>query len=353
MKKHEIYNEILKMQGFWSNKGPNSDVVISSRIRLARNMNNISFHNKLEDSEIKILYDSLEKFLIESKYAQDSTLIDLNDITGDEKRLLRERNIITSEMENSKYSGVIINNTNEFTILVNEEDNIRIQVIKPGLQLLEVYRIADNIDDEVNKYIPYAFSDQLGYLTACPSNLGTGMRASVLLHLPVLALNKKIAKISSDLKDAGVEIKGTLPDNLGSHGNIYQISNRVSLGYSEIDIIDFLDDHVNRIISFEDKERDAVLSKNRIDLEDKIHRSFDLLTHAKKLSYVEAMDNLSNVRLGIVLAIIKNNELQQINDIMVNIQQSHLLGMYKSVFKNTDESDVYRAGYIKNKIYLR
>ncbi len=342
-----MFEHVLSRPGFWAIDGPCNDVVLSSRIRLARNLKSLPFPNKLEEGELFLLTSLIDKFVSESSFSEHILFIDLNKIDSNEKRILRERNIITYEMEISNNSHVLIDSEEDFTILINDEDHFRIQVIKSGFQILDAYRLAEKVDNELNKYMTYAFSDEYGYLSACPSNLGTGMRASVLLHLPVLSMKKKINDIVSRARKNGIEVKGTIGDSYKTLGNIYQISNKVTLGLSEVDLIENLDLMVNGIIEMEDHERDEYFTSSKPELEDKIWRSYGVMKHARKISYVEAMDHLSNIRLGVIFAVIKNIDIHIINNLMVNIQWSHLQRNFGKVFKSTVEGDQSRAEYIR------
>lgn len=344
---NKLFENVLKKPGFWTQSGPFNDIVLSSRVRLARNVKSVPFPNNMDEGDISIVDSLIDKFISSSIYSDKIIMVDLNSIESNEKRILRERNIITYEMEISRNSKVLINNENDFTVLINDEDHFRIQVIKPGLQLFEAYSLANSVDDELNKFVPYAFLDDMGYLSACPSNLGTGLRASVLLHLPVITMKKKMNEITSALKKNGIEIKGTISDSQRSLGSIFQVSNRVTLGISEVDILEKLDNEVNSILETEDRLRDEYFSKSRNELEDLIWRSYGVLKYSRKISYVEAMEHLSNVRLGIIFALIKNINISLINNLMVNIQWSHMQRNFGKIFRSTIEGDQTRAEYIR------
>jgi len=348
MRNKKLFEELIEKPGFWSVSGPNNDIVLSSRIRLARNIKSAPFPNNFDFNEADFVKGMINEFVNESTFKDNLTLIDISGIDSNEKRFLRERNIITNEMEDSDNSLVAINNIDDFTILVNEEDHFRIQVIRPGLQLVEAYRFAEKVDDELNKFVPYAYSNELGYLSACPSNLGTGMKCSVILHLPVITMRNKINEAISGVDRKDIEIKGTVRDKEKNLGGIYQVSNKISLGISEIDIIEMLDSVINNLLELEDIERDVILSEYKLDFEDEILRSYGILKYLKRISYTEAMEHLSNIRLGVITAVIRNNPLNLINDLMVNIQWSHLQRHYSRIFKSTIECERYRAKYIIN-----
>ncbi len=344
-----MFKEILHSEkGFWLTSGPNSDIVLSSRVRLARNMKGLFFHDNLTRSDSDEIKDICRRFVRESHFHKKIKIIDLNNISTGERRYLRERNLITYEMEISDFSLVLINETDDFSIMVNDEDHFRIQVIRPGLQLEETFRMADKIDDELNRFVNYSFSREYGYLTSCPSNIGTGMKASAMLHLPVLTMKNTITSLKEKLNSAGVLFSGTIDNSDRTVGSIYKVSNRISLGVSEVDIIETVDSVINKLIELEDSTRDRYLSDSRIEMEDRIWRSFGILKYSRSLNYMEAMEKLSDVRLGIILAIVKDYEVRMINDLMVNIQWSHLQHYFNRIIISSDECDEFRAEYIRN-----
>ena len=342
------FDDMAGWSGFWSTPGPWGHAVISSRIRFARNMASLPFPNRLSDSEMEPLFNAMEQFARESRFAGNVHCLSMNEIDNNEKRFLRECNIITYEMEVAANGMVCIDPIDDFTILVNEEDHIRIQTILPGLQFQNAYAVADAVDSELNNYIPYAFSPELGYLSACVSNIGTGLRVSALLHLPILTMKNRIVGLIPEEKKAIAELRGTLGQSSKTVGGLYQLSNRVSLGHSEVDIIESVDEILCGIVAQEDTLRDECYAESRLELEDRIWRSFGCLIHARKITYIEAMDHLSNLRLGVILAVLKNIDIGIINDCMVEIQWAHLQRRFGCYFKSTGECDEYRARYLRD-----
>ena len=215
---------------------------------------------------------------------------------------------------------------------------------------METYRLADSVDDDLNLFAQYAYSEECGYLTVCPSNLGTGLRISTMLHLPALSISGDIAKVISMVKDLGAKMRGTLGEGTKTFGHMYQLFNRVSLGLSEIDIIEKIDEVTSRIVEMESEARDKYLSEDVLQLEDKIWRSYGILKYSRSIGYTEAMDHLSKIRLGIILSLIKAIELYEINDLMVNVQCSHLQKIANKIFKDSSECDSCRANYIRLQI---
>ncbi len=330
--------------------GAYSHIVLSSRARLARNIAGLQFPHRLYQDDIAPIAGSINSFMAESQYRGNISLYWMRDLTPMDKRLMREVNLITSEMETSSISGIAIDQTDGFSVLINEEDHLRIQVIMPGLQLVDAYRKADCVDDELNRFTDYSFDEELGYLTSCTSNLGTALRISVLVHLPVLTMKNRITELIPEQSRKNIEVRGTFNNNRKTLGCIYQIFNKKSLGLSEIDIIESVDGFMGYVIEQEDTERDRYLNDNRLEVEDRVWRSLGLLLHARKLTYSEAMEHLSNLRLGVILAIIKNVDIGHINRIMVGIQLAHLQEWSRTFFSKPIEGDICRAGYIREEL---
>ena len=212
---------------------------------------------------------------------------------------------------------------------------------------METYQLADLIDDELNKFVPFAYSDDFGYVTACPSNLGTGLRISTMLHLPALSISGSIPEVIRITHDVGAKINGSLGEGTKTFGNMYQLSNRISLGLSEVDIIEEIDKITSKVVEMESLARDNYISHEDDRLKDVIWRYYGILKYSRSIGYTEAMDYLSNIRLGIILSIIKNIELQDINDMMINIQWSHLQKIANRIFSNSYDCDSFRSEYIR------
>jgi protein arginine kinase len=343
-----MFEDLYQKLGFWSKTGPYGDVVLSTRVRLARNLASARFPHKQEESDVQVIRSIARRFATESAFSENLSMVELSSLDSADKRFLRERNIITSEMEISPNSCVIISSGDNFVIMVNEEDHFRIQVIKPGLQIRDTYSLADRVDEEMNKFISYAYSDEYGYLTTCPSNLGTGLRVSTMLHLPTLTIMRSIPDIVRMARDYNADMKGTAGDGARTVGSMYQVSSRVSLGKSEVDILEGLDEVTTMLIEMEGDARDEYLSQYGKQLEDRIWRSYGMVRYSRILGYLDAMEHLSNIRLGVILSILKNIELHKINDLMVNVQWSHLQKTAQRAIPEGAECDIYRADYLRS-----
>ncbi len=345
-----MFEELLQKAGFWSQKGPSGDVVLSTRVRLARNIPSLHFPSRQEEHDYSVLMSTVKRFAAESSMRDGIRVLSMDELSDSDRRFLRERTVITSELEASPRACVIIHNEGDFVIMVNEEDHFRIQVIKPGFQVTEAYQLADSIDNELNRFVSYAYSEEFGYLTSCPSNIGTGLKISVMLHLPLVAQGGELADLARELHGRNVVIRGVTGKELETVGNLYLLANQISLGVSEVDIIEMVDAATRLCIEREDARRDVCLVEYGVALENRIWRSLGLLKYSRCIEYIEALDHLSNIRLGIVLSLIKNIDLYKINDLMVNIQRVHLERIAGSSLSGEDECDIFRAQYLKKEL---
>ena len=242
-----------------------------------------------------------------------------------------------------------ISSDETISIMVNEEDHLRLQVLKPGFSLSECWQIAEKMDSDLEKKLNFAFSGKLGYLTACPTNTGTGMRASVMLHLPALVLTKQINRVIQAIVKLGLTVRGLFGEGTEATGNFFQISNQVSLGRSETEIIDNIKRIINQVIEYEQNARQALLSKNRNKLEDQVWRSFGVLQNARIITSSESIELLSNLRLGFDLDIIKGLSREVINELFILTQPAHLQ-KFEDKNLNPNKRDIKRAQLIREKL---
>lgn len=328
--------------------GPFGEVVFSSEVRLFRNIPSLPFSRMFTGNDVEYLKLTADKFM--KKFNTDGTLelIDLSAADIRARRLLREKGHISSEMEKRNHSLVIIHKGGAFSIHVNDTDHFVIRSARPGLAISETFKAADEADDMLNSITPYSFDEQLGYLSPSVNNIGTGMRASALLHLPALCISGGINRVIEEFKGDDEIILSGVTDTAGKNwGSAYSLCNKRTLGLSEIDIADMADAAVNRIVSAEDDERDNLYADSRIDLEDRIMRSFGILTHSKTLSYGEAVSMLSNIRLGVVLSIIRGISLRQVDAFMRGIQPCHLENYFEKKIGVSSEQNICRSQYLK------
>ncbi|MGE5454560.1 MAG: protein arginine kinase [Methylocystaceae bacterium] len=309
--------------------GPEPEVVVSSRVRLARNLRRLPFPHHISMEQGQKVVAEAKAVLGQSGM---SVLGDLNylgmaDLDTVKRHLLMEKHLISPEMANyeDSYRGVLTNSKGSVAIMLNEEDHVRIQVLLPGLQLNQAYKYAEVIDDELEKELDYAFDERRGYLTSCPTNVGTGMRASVMLHLPAMAMTNQAGAMFENLNQFGLTVRGVYGENSQVQGNLYQISNQVTLGQTEEDTINNLWGITMQIVEQEKKLRLQLMDNDhQLKLEDKIMRSYGILTNARLLSSQEALELLSAVRLGADLGLIKDINTTVLNELMVAIRPAHL-----------------------------
>lgn len=276
----------------------------STRIRLARNAKNMPFPQIIENK--KEITAKIKDIIMNGNSAlvKDFSYTGMDEISDNEKLVLCEKHLISREMASSKSGGVIINKAEDMSIMIMEEDLIRIQIIKGGLCLEEAYSIADKVDDVINEGVGYAFDEEFGYLTACPTNTGTGMRASVMLHLPALVLTGKINSIINSVSQIGITVRGLYGEGSQSAGALFQFSNRVTLGADEKEICGKLNSVVMQIIEHEKNAREYILREKRTAVEDRVWRAYGTLKYARSISSEETKNLLSDVKLGIDMGII-------------------------------------------------
>lgn len=341
------------MKNWLETKSENNDVVISSRIRLARNLKDIPFPNKLSENDAKDIVKKVEDAFYSVPYMEEQYktiyLWQSDDISN---TAYLEKHLISKKLvKNKKEAAFILGKDETVSIMLNEEDHIRLQSITGGLNLKEAYDYTNKLDDLLEEKLDYAFDEKLGYLTSCPTNLGTGLRASVMIHLPALTMNKEIAGLLNGLTQVGMTIRGLFGEGSQGDGNIYQISNQVTLGLSEEEILTNLTGVINQIINQERLTRDRILSKNKYELEDKIFRSAGILKSAIMLTSKEALNLLSNVRLGAEMGIIKDVDKIILNKLLVDIQPATIQKNYKEML--TDKKrDLKRAELVKESLKI-
>lgn len=332
--------------------GPNSDIIISSRIRLARNLDKIPFPHwgdkKQSEGVLKAITEAIGK--VDS--LKSSTTFQLADLDNVDKQFLIERHLMSYEHgQRANNKAVTIDDEEIISIMLNEEDHIRMQVMQSGFNLFEAWNIINKLDDCLAKELNFAFLADWGYLTACPTNTGTGMRGSVMLHLPALVMTTQINRVLAAIAKLSFTTRGLYGEGTQATGNFFQVSNQVSLGLSEDDIIENINGLIRQIIEQESQARETMLSRNRAVLEDRINRSFGILKSAHIITSQETIDLLSMVRLGCDLGMIKDLNRRTINELFITTQPAHLQKIENKKL-STQERDVKRAELIRNKLKI-
>jgi protein arginine kinase len=342
------------ISSWMSAEGPDSDIVLSSRIRLARNINEYKFPTLFSNEEAQEIIQTMEKALLNHSIPNLSPLelLRMEELQPIQKRVLMEKHLISPHLvENSTLGACLLSENEEVCIMVNEEDHIRIQCLYPGFQVSEALTLADRIDDELEEHINYAFDEQVGYLTSCPTNVGTGMRASVMMHLPGLTLTQQMNRIIPAINQLGLVVRGIYGEGSEALGNIFQISNQITLGKSEEDIVEDLKGVVTQLIAQERSARGALAKTSNIQLEDRVFRSLGVLTHSRIIETKEAASCLSDVRLGIDMGYIENISKNILNELMI-LTQPGFLQQYAGGPLRPNERDIRRASLIRERIKM-
>lgn len=333
------------MLNWYLQSGKESDVVISTRVRLARNIKDIPFTSHMQKKEAEMVLSKMES--IASNIGYGLKFLRLSKMDNLTKLSLVEKHIISPDfaVDKEETGAIIINDEENICIMVNEEDHLRIQVLSSGLELEQSLALAMEIDEKIENLVNYAFSEKYGFLTACPTNVGTGMRASVMVHLPALTITGNSKKVLEAVNNFGMNIRGIYGEGSKSQGDIYQISNKQSLGTSENEIIKNLKAITEKIIEQERLAR-KYLGKEQIELEDRVYRAYGILSNAKKISSEEAKELLSSVKLGTDMGIIKELNDLKVNELILFTKPGNL---QKKVGKTLDsyERDIERAKLIR------
>ncbi|MGQ0633816.1 MAG: protein arginine kinase [Planctomycetaceae bacterium] len=344
-------NDLIQMRGEWMRgRGPESDIVMSSRIRLARNIAQFPFLGRADDSVRGEIERLLRKQVSELSLEEKPFYIDVNQLEGVDRQFLVERQLISRELAESHGSrGVCITQGENISLMVNEEDHLRIQVLRSGFELDACWQEISRIDDLLEERVNFAFNEDLGYLTACPTNVGTGIRVSVLMHLPALVLTKEIQKVFQALQKISLAVRGLYGEGSQAMGDFYQISNQITLGKSEEQLLKNLKDVVPNIISYERKVRQALVKESRQALHDKISRAYGTLKSAQSISSEETMHLLSSVRMGVNLGLIDDLPIPTVNELFIHTQPAHLQKLRKSNLDSADRN-VARAAYLRQRL---
>src|SRR5690625_2474496 len=306
--------------------GPESDIDLSTRIRLARNFQDKVFPVIADESELATVTNFFMEHYNKKSFLEykDLELIKMSDLSHIEKRVLIEKHLISPYLAKARESSVLISKNEQVSIMVNEEDHVRMQLYFPGFQLNTALSEAFHFDDWLEEKIDYAFDEKKGYLTSCPTNVGTGMRASVMIHLPALVITKRINQMVPVINQLGYVVRGIYGEGSEALGSIFQISNQITLGKSEEDIVDDLESIILKVVEQERHARNQIMNRSRSHIEDQIFRSYGTLKHSRIMESAEAATKISNVRLGIDLGIIENVSNNILNELMILTQPGFL-----------------------------
>jgi protein arginine kinase len=344
-------NRLLKQSSEWlRGTGQNADIVISSRVRLARNLSRFPFSHWASKKHEKEVMRMAEEAIQKSNSMHNALLVHINDIADVDKQFLLERHLISREhILRPEFKSVVVSDREVMSIMVNEEDHIRIQVMQSGFNLQECWRIADRMDTELAKDLSYAFHPEWGFLTACPTNTGTGLRSSVMLHLPALVMTKQVNRVIQAITKLGMTARGLYGEGTEAEGNFFQISNQVTLGQSEMDTVDNIERVIRQIIGHEETARRNLMKQNQEMVRDKVCRAMGILSNAHVISSKETIQLLSMVRLGADLGVLDGIERRAVSELFIFIQPGHLQKMDGKILTQT-QRDVKRAQLIRNRL---
>ncbi len=340
------------MTKWMESEGPLKPFVLSSRIRLARNFTFVPFPLAMnEDMANQVIAEVREKIVGGSEgFRQAYALQESVEMSQQEKRLLLEKHLVSSEFIKGRLPGLLLLNQEEsVSIMVNEEDHLRIQTLLPGLQLYRAWDAANEVDDYIDEMMTYAFDDRLGYLTSCPTNVGTGLRASVMMHLPALTLSGAMDRILQAASQIGLAVRGLYGEGSEAHGNMFQISNQQTLGRSEGELIDTLNDVAGQIAAEERNARELLIRTTGLELEDRIWRSYGILKNSRVLTSKEALERLSDLRLGIETGLFEALDLAQVDELLFRIQPAFLQETAGRELPPS-ERDSFRAQWVRGKL---
>lgn len=337
------------MNKWYVEKGPESDVVISSRVRLARNFNEYPFPHKTTPEMQKEIVGKAKDALFSGNQNMSEVFqfIDFANLEMVDKVVLMEKHVVSKELiESNRYSGILLSQDEQISIMINEEDHLRIQCLAPGLQLTNAWNICTDLDDLMSEKIDFAWNENIGYLTSCPTNIGTAIRASVMLHLPALSITGYIKPVLEALGKLGLAVRGLYGENTEASGNMFQFSNQITLGKSEEDIILSINNIARQIIEQERALRQEFVNQSRHRLEDMVFRSYGILKNARILDTVETLKRLSDLRLGVDLGIITDIDITDINEMMLLVQPAGLQKKTGRVLQSA-ERDTSRADLVR------
>lgn len=334
--------------GAWlDGKGPSADTVLSTRVRLARNLAEVPFTHRAREEQLGMVLSSVVSASRSVPVLKGVESFPMRDLLPLDRQFLVERHLISNDLaENGRVRGLLVLPDESISLMVNEEDHVRLQSLASGFQLRSAWEMVNAVDDELARSLDYAFNEDLGYLTSCPTNAGTGMRASVLIHLPSLVLTKQIGRVLQGIAQVGLAVRGFYGEGSQIMGNFFQISNQTTLGQSEKETVESLERVTRQIIDYEQRARDELLKEARVQIEDKIWRAYGALRHSRVISSQEVVNLSSAVRFGIALKIDGLTSVRTLNELLVRTQPAHVQKMAGREMEQR-ERNIVRAEYVR------
>ncbi len=345
------FEELLQHPSPWlSGTGPHSELVVSTRVRLARNLSEVPFTHRARDEQLQGVLMSVADAAAHTQAFRGGFLLRMSELSTLDRQVLVERHLVSHELgDGARPRGVMIGAGEQLSLMINEEDHLRLQAIASGFQLAEAWRNADGADDELDHILDFAFNDEVGYMTSCPTNAGTGLRASVLIHLPALVLTQQIQKVLKGLVQVGLNVRGLYGEHSEVMGNLFQISNQTTLGQAERESINRLEQFCRQIVEYEERAREILLKDARIQIEDKVWRAYGSLRFCRTITAQEVINLCSAVRLGAALGLSGLPPIRVINELLVLTQPAHLQRAHGGELSH-GERNVYRAQAVREKL---
>ena len=330
--------------------GPNDRIVMSSRVRLARNLRDFAFPGWAKKPERVKILEAILPAVSALPDMSDSFAEAMDNLTALDKQVLVERHLISREHAAKNVgSGLVLNREESFCVMINEEDHLRMQALRPGFQIREAWNAIDRLDSALEKKLNYAFDNELGYLTACPTNLGTGIRVSAMLHLPGLVLAEQINPIIQSVNKLGLAVRGLYGEGTEALGNIFQVSNQMTLGESETAIVERLEKVLSQIIEHEENARQTLLEKKKKVVFNHVGRAYGILANAHSISSKETMNLLSLLRLGIDLGSFPGTGRALVDELFLTTQPAHLQKQVSDKL-SAEERDLIRADMVRERL---
>ena len=324
--------------------------MVSTRIRLARNLSGVPFTHRAREEQLQGVVASVSSAASSTSGFRESFLLRMNEVGPLDRQILVERHLVSHELgDGARPRGILLGPEERLSLMINEEDHLRLQAMASGFQLAAAWAVADKADDELGDALDFAFSEEMGYLTSCPTNTGTGLRASVLIHLPALVLLQEIHKVLKSVMQVGLNVRGLYGEHSDVMGNLFQVSNQTTLGQSERESIESLDRVARQVLETEVKARERLVRDARIQTEDKVWRAYGLLRYCRAVSAQEVINLCSAVRLGISLGLPGLGPLRVINELLVLTQPAHLQRTYGGELTPA-ERNVYRAQLVRERL---
>lgn len=330
--------------------GPHDRIVLSSRVRLARNLQALPFPGFAKKADRVKALETIRPAVEALPQMADGFSDSMDNLTALDKQILVERHLVSREhAAKNAGSGLVINKNESLSVMINEEDHLRMQSLLPGLQIKEAWSAIDAVDSALEKKLPFAFSPSLGYLTACPTNLGTGIRVSAMLHLPALVLSEQINQIVQAVNKLGLAVRGLYGEGTEALGNVFQVSNQMTLGEVETDIVERLNKVLAQLIEHEENARASLLEKKPKIVFNHIGRAYGILANAHSISSKESMNQLSLMRLGLDMGVFADVPRSLVDELFITTQPAHLQKRYSEKL-TAEERDLLRADMLRERL---